>query len=279
MEKAAAAKEMLTSEELLAAQSQVFHHVMACIGAMSLKCAIELNIPEIIGAHGRPYMSDSDLISKLSDIPSIKAPFVGRLMRLLAQMGYFNTQRQGGETCYSLTPLSTILLKDTPISLASWVLGNMNPHVIKSYQVLGEWLKTNQPGSAHEFLLGKPAWETAKENPEYNSMVNEFMASDSRLQMKVVVEQCKHAFQGLTSLVDVGGGTGTATRAIAQAFPGLKCTVYDLPHVIASVPESPLVDAIGGSMFEHIPKADAVFLKVKQHIYTYTCLIYTCLAR
>ncbi|XP_075107133.1 myricetin 7/4'-O-methyltransferase 2-like [Nicotiana tabacum] len=35
------------------------------------------------------------------------------------------------------------------------------------------------------------------------------MASDSRLISNVLITECKHVFEGLTSLVDVGGGTGT----------------------------------------------------------------------
>ncbi|KAM0938636.1 putative O-methyltransferase domain, S-adenosyl-L-methionine-dependent methyltransferase [Dioscorea sansibarensis] len=73
---------------------------------------------------------------------------------------------------------------------------------------------------------------------------NETMAGDSRLLMKAVVTKCDEVFRGLRTLVDVGGGTGTSARTIAEAFPHLKCTVFDLPHVIADMPESPLVGAL-----------------------------------
>lgn len=105
----------------------------------------------------------------------------------------------------------------------------------------------------------------ANKEPEFNLMINDIMAGDSLLVMRAVVDKCGEVFKGVSSLVDVGGGTGTAARAIAQAFPGLKCAVFDLPHVIAAAPESPLVEAIGGNMFESVPKADAIFLKVSSH--------------
>ena len=57
-------------------------------------------------------------------------------------------------------------------------------------------------------------------------------------------------FDGSRSVVDVGGGNGTALRAIAQAFPHLKCTVYDVPHVIADSPNHPEVERIQGDMFK-----------------------------
>ena len=37
----------------------------------------------------------------------------------------------------------------------------------------------------------------------------------------------------LWEMVDVSGGVGGAAATIAAAFPSLKCTVLDLPHVVA----------------------------------------------
>ncbi len=39
--------------------------------------------------------------------------------------------------------------------------------------------------------------------------------------------------QGKTHLLDVGGGPGTYAVLAARAFPGLRCTVLDLPAVVA----------------------------------------------
>jgi len=62
--------------------------------------------------------------------------------------------------------------------------------------------------------------------------------------------------------LDVGGGTGAMARIISDVCPGLKCTVLDLPHVVAGLLESENVKFVGGDMFESIPSADAVLLKV-----------------
>ncbi|KAE9456080.1 hypothetical protein C3L33_12022, partial [Rhododendron williamsianum] len=63
------------------------------------------------------------------------------------------------------------------------------------------------------------------------------MASDSRLAASVLVKDCKGVFEGLNSLVDVGGGTGTVAKSVADAFP----------------------DRVG--VHRAIPSADAVLLK------------------
>ena len=90
------------------------------------------------------------------------------------------------------------------------------------------------------------------------------MASDDRLVTIVLIRECKEAFKGLNSLVDVGGGTGNMANAIADAFPLMECTVFDLPHVVAGLQGNGNLKYVGGDMFEAVPAADAVLLKVFQ---------------
>ncbi|RDX68754.1 putative O-methyltransferase 3, partial [Mucuna pruriens] len=73
--------------------------------------------------------------------------------------------------------------------------------------------------------------------------------------------RCKEVFQGLESLVDVGGGTGTMAKAIAESFPQLKCIVFDLPHVVDGLHGPENVKYVGGNMFEAIPFVDCIILK------------------
>ncbi|CAJ1978868.1 unnamed protein product [Sphenostylis stenocarpa] len=87
------------------------------------------------------------------------------------------------------------------------------------------------------------------------------MATDSRL-VSMVIEKCKSVFEGLESLVDVGGGTGTMVKVIAESFPQLKCIVFDLPHVVGDLQGTENIKYVGGDMFQAIPPADAIVLKV-----------------
>jgi O-methyltransferase domain len=102
-----------------------------------------------------------------------------------------------------------------------------------------------------EFYLFKPG-----------TLFNEAMASHSKQFVRDLVANYPHIFDGLNSLVDVGGGTGTAVKTIAAAFPSLRCTVFDLPHVTANASKNDSFDVVGGDMFEKIPPADAILLKV-----------------
>lgn len=52
-------------------------------------------------------------------------------------------------------------------------------------------------------------------------------------------------------------------RAIAKALPQLDCTVFDLPHVVSNLQDCRKnLKYVGGDMFQAIPRADAILLKV-----------------
>lgn len=78
---------------------------------MSLKCAIQLNIPDIIDGHGSPMLL-SELVEALP-IKRERTQFVYRLMRMLVHSGFFvkqsvSTVRRNDEEereGYLLTPI------------------------------------------------------------------------------------------------------------------------------------------------------------------------------
>jgi hypothetical protein len=53
-----------------------------------------------------------------------------------------------------------------------------------------------------------------------------------------------------------------AARSIVEAFPQIKCTVLDLPRVIHNVPADGVVNYVAGDMFQLVPPAQAVLVKV-----------------
>ncbi|BFG25107.1 hypothetical protein CerSpe_113810 [Prunus speciosa] len=104
-------------------------------------------------------------------------------------------------------------------------------------------------------------WDYENQDPTLAHFYNDAMASDARLISSLMIDDCKGVFQGVVSLVDVGGGTGTVAKSIAEAFPHMKCTVLDLPHVVADLKGSKNLEYVEGDMFEAVPAADAIFLK------------------
>ena len=66
--------------------------------------------------------------------------------------------------------------------------------------------------------------------------------------------------EGLTTLVDVGGGISKIAKAIAQSFPSINCTVFDPPHIIANQEGAENLDFVAGDLFESVPHANAILL-------------------
>lgn len=64
------------------------------------------------------------------------------------------------------------------------------------------------------------------------------MADHSTITMKKILETYK-GFEGLNSVVDVGGGTGAVLSMIVSKYPSLKGINFDLPHVIEDAPTYP----------------------------------------
>ncbi|CAK9164795.1 unnamed protein product [Ilex paraguariensis] len=249
------------SRELLQAQAHIWNQIFNFINSMSLKCAIQLGILEVIHSHGRP-MTLSELVDALP-IHQTKAKFIYRLMRILIHSGFFVRQKilendeEGG---YLLTLPSQLLLKDEPYSMTPYLVAMLDPILINPWHHVSEWFQNDDPTPFH-MTQGKTFWEYASHKPKLNHFFNDAMSSDSRLVTSVVIKDYKGVFEGFNSLVDVGGGVGTVAKAIADEFPHLKCIVLDLPHVVADLEGTENLSYVGGDMFEAIPPADVVLLK------------------
>ncbi|KAH7577003.1 hypothetical protein ACOSQ2_002295 [Xanthoceras sorbifolium] len=251
--------------ELLQAQAHVWNHIFNFINSGSLKCAIQLGIPDIIHKHAKP-MTLTHLVSALPIHPT-KTRCVYRLMRILVHSRFFalqkvikNDQEEEEEEGYVLTDACKILLKDHPLSVTPFLLAMLDPIFLKPWDCISTWFG-NDNHTPFETAHGKTFWEYVGQEPKLNHFFNEAMASDSRLATSVLIHKCKDVFVGLKSLVDVGGGTGTVSKAIAKAFPHLDCIDFDLPHVVADLQDEANIKYVGGDMFVAIPPADAILLK------------------
>ncbi|KAM3326574.1 hypothetical protein P3S67_001700 [Capsicum chacoense] len=131
----------------------------------------------------------------------------------------------------------------------------MNP-----WHYLSKWFQ-NEDSTPFLTAHGKPLYEYAEKEPNFSCLFNEAMATDAQFVASVMTEHCKGVFEGLKSLVDVGGGNGALTKAIADAFPQINFTVFDLPHIIEGLEGCRNLRYVGGDMFKSIPSADAILLK------------------
>ncbi|KAL9160485.1 hypothetical protein ABFS82_08G203500 [Erythranthe guttata] len=247
----------LSRDQLLHAQTHIWNHIFTFMKSISLKSAIQLGIPDIIHNHGKPIKL-SELVDALPMSKS-KSHYIYRLMRILVHSEFFIKDE---EERYWLTPASRLLLKEGHFTVAPLVLLILDPILTKPWDHTMEWLADDRPVSPFETANGGTNfWEVAGREPRVSNLFNEVMSSDTRLVARVLIDDCKHVFDGIESVVDVGGNTGTLAKAILDAFPKLKCIVLDLPHNLVGLEGSNNLTFVGGDMFEAIPCGDAVFLK------------------
>ncbi|KAL8249609.1 hypothetical protein R6Q59_006477, partial [Mikania micrantha] len=254
------------SRGLLQSQAHIWSHIFSFINSMTLKCAIELQIPDIINSHGGPMLL-SELVEALS-INKDKSHLVYRLMRMLVHSGFFvkqsvsitqGNQEEEGEG-YLLTPASKLLLKDDPLCMRPFVLAILDPLLMDPWQHMSKWFQ-NDDINSFQTTHGKMIWDFAFQEPILNKLLNEAMATDAKLVPEVILKHCGGLFEGVDSIVDVGGGTGNLAKSIAEAFPNISCISFDLPHVIKGLDGSKNLTYVAGDMFEAIPKADAILMK------------------
>ena len=107
---------------------------------------------------------------------------------------------------------------------------------------------------------GVTAFEYLLKDSRLNNIFNAAMSNTSTIIMDGILATYT-GFEGLNTVVDVGGGVGTAINAIISKHLTIKGINFDLPHVVANDPTLPGVEHVGGDMFESVPSGDAIFLK------------------
>ncbi|KAG9447455.1 hypothetical protein H6P81_013583 [Aristolochia fimbriata] len=253
--------------------AMLWNFVYGFADSLLLRSAVELRLADIIHSHGGGAISLSDLSSCLPP-PPVDPDRLRRLMRHLVRMGLFTQveptlEDDGGEDRYGLSSLAAeYLVTASDKSIVPILLAVTDKDMMGAFYHIKDGLHPGVP-TAFEAGLGKTLWEHLAEKPEMNRVFNDVMAHETRFVTSSLVGECADVFAGVGSLVDVGGGTGTASRAIAQGFPGMKCTAFDLPHVIAddssedmiSTTPDVIINRVVGDMFESIPSADAVLMR------------------
>ncbi|KAI3989342.1 hypothetical protein MKX01_026925 [Papaver californicum] len=226
---------------------------------MSLKCAVGLGIPDIIHKHGKP-ITLNELAEALS-LPHQEGCV--SLALCVCYVGIFATQKIGenqDEEGYVLTLSSSFLTTDTEYTLAPFVVNLLNHVQVKTGHIFSKWYRGTTP-TTFEADQGMPFWNCLAQNPEYEKRFGTTMVKNSHLIMTSIVKEQREVLENSKSLVDVGGGSGTCARVIADAFLHLKCMVLDLPNLIVNIPRNDNLEFTGGNMFESIPPDDAVLLK------------------
>jgi hypothetical protein len=222
--------------------------------AGAVSCLAQLGIPDLVEAGPR---SVEELASQTGTSP--QALF--RLMRATACVGVL---AEGPDETFSETPMSAVLRSNAKPSLrALAIMGGREWHA-RGWSRLEYCVRTGK--QALDQVYGAHIFEYLKQNPEEAQIFHDTMTGLSMIDSPAVA--AAYSFDGIHSIVDVGGGHGLLLATILARNPHLKGTLYEVPHVVEGCRNGPLTPWMerctlaSGDMFSSVPAgADAYIMK------------------
>jgi acetylserotonin N-methyltransferase len=189
---------------------------------------------------------------------NLKAEPLKALLPMLSALGFL-VPRQGR---YHLTPTARLyLLHDSPFY---W--GHAFP-VARASTAIDALLERFPASEASNAARTSDSWESGQVSAEMALIIARIMHSHSLPAALGAARQGD--FTGVTRLLDVGGGSGCFSIALAQHFPEMRCTIMELPAMceragryIAEAGVSDRVDTRTVDMFREAWPAgyDAIFM-------------------
>ncbi|KAI5406495.1 acetylserotonin O-methyltransferase [Lathyrus oleraceus] len=254
-------KEEDEEKEEAEAQVEIWKYVFGFVEQSVVRCAIQLGIAEAIEKHKKP-ISLLELSSTLKCDPS----YLNRIMRFLVHRKIFKniSTNHDNYPSYVQTPLSRRFIRNGEQSIAALLLLESSPVMVAPWLSLSDRVLVNGNPSFKK-VHGEDVWRYAASNLDHSNLINDAMACDARVVVPAIAERCSELFDGVGSLVDVGGGNGTTLSILVKAFPWIRGINFDLPHVIDVAPKCDGVEHVAGDMFTTVPKADAVIFKWVLH--------------
>ncbi|KAI0497280.1 hypothetical protein KFK09_020503 [Dendrobium nobile] len=246
-------------EEELDGQALVWNQILSITDSLVLKCAIRLQIFDAIHRHGSAISLPS--LAASLPTPCLRPTILLRLLRYLSHIRLINITNDEHPS-FSLTPSSSAFLVTTSKqSLASFITIFLDEDFLAAFHALDVCVSGGEgEGSAFEMVSGETVFGRAARDPVLSHKFNEGMAESARITAAAMVEGAEKVFEGLRSMVDVGGGMGTVARVIRRRFPGIRVLVLDLAHVVDGLVGSDGVEFVAGDMFVEVPQGDAVLL-------------------
>jgi hypothetical protein len=182
---------------------------------------------------------------------------IHRLVRVLVGL---ELVARDAENRFSLTPEGLSLASSHPYSMATAAKTFGAPYWWNAWGKLLDGLREDRV--PFELANGVEFFQYLKQAPTFAAMFDQNM----RLGTAAVADAVARALPMDTAwsghLVDVGGGSGTLARALAERFPAASVTAFDQPEVVERASTDGRNYAVAaGDMFAAAPAADGYVLK------------------
>jgi hypothetical protein len=220
----------------------------------AVSCLAQLGIPDLV--EGGPKSTD-ELARQTGTNPQA----LYRLMRATASLGVL---AEGPDGTFSETPMSAVLRSNANPSLRAYAIMEGREWSLRSWARLEYSVRTGK--QALDEIYGMPIFEYFKQHPEEAQIFHGAMTAFSMIDSPAVA--AAYNFDGIRSIVDVGGGHGLLLATILAKNPLMKGTLFEVPHVLDECRTGPLKPVMerctfaSGDMFSSVPAgSDAYIMK------------------
>jgi O-methyltransferase domain/Dimerisation domain len=222
--------------------------------AGAVACVAQMGIPDLL--EGGPKSAE-----ELAKEMGADAQALYRLMRATACVGVLAEEADGK---FSQTPMSKVLCSNAKPGLRNFATMYGREWHLRGWSELEYCVRTGK--QAMEKIYGAHIFQFLKQHPEEGQHFHSAMTELSMIGGPAVVEA--YNFEGIGSIVDVGGGHGFLLATILEKNPQMRGTLYEMAHVAEGAKEGPLKRVMerctlaSGDMFASVPGgADAYIMK------------------
>ncbi|KAF8028074.1 hypothetical protein BT93_E0864 [Corymbia citriodora subsp. variegata] len=239
---------------------------------MVLKATVELGVPDLLEREDPGAMLSPLQIA--SKIPVENNPdahvMLDQILGLLATHLILSVSLgkddpvDGGCRVYGLAPVAEYLLRNREGGSLSDLM-----FMVQDTVMIDFWFHLKDAvleGVPFERAHGMTAPSYLRKDARFSEIFKNSMKEYNKLFMSKIFDTYK-GFEGLSSLVDVGGGDGSILSMIISKYPHIKAINFDLASVIEKSPSYSGIEYIAGDMFVSIPRGDAIFIKWVLHMF------------
>ncbi|KAH7519389.1 hypothetical protein FEM48_Zijuj08G0031000 [Ziziphus jujuba var. spinosa] len=240
-------------------EEEIFSYALQLVGSsalpMSLLCAIELGVFDIIGKAGeKAKLSPTEIAAQLGTNNPDAPTMLDSILRLLACHSVLNCSVVADDNNnkidgslqlqrrYSLAPVSRFFVTNKDgVSLGPLMSLTQDKVFLASWSQLKDAIL--QGGIPFNRVYGMHAFEYPEVDPRFNQVLNTAMYNHTTIAIKQILEVYK-GFEHIKQLVDVGGGFGVTLKSITSTFPHIKGINFDLPLFPVKLETSAAVKSI-----------------------------------
>jgi hypothetical protein len=182
--------------------------------AFALAAFCELHLPEALDSGAKTPR----------ELAALGCGDEAMLFRLLRALCGYGVVRRTGPHRFELDRIGRALTGEN--SVATMIRYANTPWHAGAYTRLTEAIRAGKPG--FDLALEQPLFQYLSANARDRALFDEAMESLVPLSAKAFANA--YDFSGVSSILDIGGGTGLLLAALRERYPHLQTGVFELPE-------------------------------------------------